>query len=359
MLKAKNLFTGKNVFLFLPLALSIFGLLMIFEASSVSALRDFNDKFYYLKHQVVWLFFGVISFFVFSFLDYRIWRKLSLPFFVLSIIFLVLVLIPGIGKTVYGGRRWIWLGIFRFQPAELAKLSLVIYISSLFEKKKRFLPFLVVVGLVLGLLLLEPDLGTAVIILSSVFSIYFITGVSYLQIAGIGIVAAILSPVLILFSSYRKERFFAFLKSSFSAEESSYHVRQVLLALGIGGFFGRGLGQSKQKFLFLPEVTTDSIFAIIAEEFGFLGSTLIIFLFVYLIVSGFKLALSCKDPFGQMLVVGITAYIGVQALINFASMVTLIPLTGVPLPFISYGGSSLLITLSSMGIIYNISKQQR
>ncbi|PIV01288.1 stage V sporulation protein E [Candidatus Shapirobacteria bacterium CG03_land_8_20_14_0_80_39_12] len=359
MLKVKKFFTGRNVFLFLPLTLSIFGLLMIFEASSVSALRDFGDKFYYFKHQMVWWFFGIVSFFVFSSLNFRIWRKLALVFFVLTIFFLVLVLIPKIGLTVYGGRRWISVGLFRFQPAELAKLSLIIYISSLFEKKKGLLPFLAVVGLVLGLLILEPDLGTAVIIIASVFSIYFISGVSFRQIAGMGVIAAVLSPALILLSSYRRERFFAFLKSFFSAKESSYHVRQILLALGTGGFFGRGLGQSKQKFLFLPEVTTDSIFAIIAEEFGFLGATLIIFLFVYLVVSGFKLAVSSKDPFGQMLTVGIITCVGVQASINFASMVTLIPLTGVPLPFISYGGSSLLITLSGMGIIYNISKQQR
>jgi len=360
MLRIKSSFlSGERLFLILPLALSIFGLLMIFEASSVSALRDFGDKFYYLKYQAIWLVFSLGAFFFFSFLDFRFLRRIALPFFMVSLFFLLIVLLPGVGKTVYGGRRWIWWGAIRFQPAELAKLSLIIYLSTLLEKKREFLPLVVIMGLVLGLLLLEPDLGTAIIIIGTAFSIYFVAGAPWWQIGGIVLLSFILAPILILVSPYRRERFFGFLKSAFSAQGAPYHVRQILLALGAGGVLGRGLGQSRQKFLFLPEVTTDSIFAIIAEEFGFLGAAGVILLFMILMLKGLKLAILSKDPFAQKLVVGVTACLGLQTIINLSSIVALIPLTGVPLPFISYGGSSLLVTLSGMGIVYNCSRTER
>lgn len=358
MLRIKSPFlSGERLFLILPLALSIFGLLMIFEASSVSALRDFGDKFYYFKYQAIWLVFSLGAFFFFSFLDFRFLRRIALPFFVASLFFLLIVLLPGVGKTVYGGRRWIWWGVIRFQPAELVKLSLIIYLSTLLEKRREFLPFVAIIGLVLGLLLLEPDLGTAIIIIGTAFSIYFVAGAPWWQIGGIVLLTFILSPILILISHYRRERFSGFLKSTFSSQEAPYHVRQILLALGAGGVLGRGLGQSRQKFLFLPEVTTDSIFAIIAEEFGFLGAAGLILLFMILMLKGLKLAILSKDSFAQKLVVGVTVCLSLQAIINLGSIVSLIPLTGVPLPFISYGGSSLLVTLSGMGIVYHISKE--
>lgn len=340
----------------LPIVLSIFGLVVIFDASAVSALHDFNDKFHYFRQQSIWLILSIFLFFLCSTIDYRFLKKIALPFFLINLVFLCLVLIPGLGKQVYGGRRWFQIGFFGFQPAELTKLSLVFYLSTLFEKRREFLPFLALVGVLLLLLLLEPDLGTAVIISATAFALYFVAGAPVGQIIIVFLLTAILGPLLIVFSPYRRQRLLAFLNSSFDVQGASYHIRQVLIALGSGGILGRGLGQSRQKFLFLPEVTTDSIFAIIGEEFGFLGATILIFILFFLVYRILKLAILVRDPFGKMLMVGIAFCLGLQILVNLGAMVALIPLTGVPLPFISYGGSSLLVSLAGMGIVYNVSK---
>lgn len=343
----------------LPIALSIFGLLIVFDASSISALRDFNNKFHYLKNQSVWFVFGLSLFFVFSILDYKVLRKIAFPFFISCLILLVLVLIPGLGKEIYGGRRWLQIGNFGFQPAELAKLSIIIYLSTIFEKKRDFWPFLVVISVILGLLILEPDLGTAVIVISSAFCLYFVAGApikNLLLISGLGLVVV---PLLIVLSPYRKQRLVTFLNSSFDTEGASYHVKQVLIALGSGGIFGRGFGQSRQKFLFLPEVTTDSIFGVIGEELGLFGSLILLSVLFFLVYRSLRLALLVKDPFAKMLVCGIAFCLGFQTVINLGSMVVLIPLTGVPLPFISYGGSSLVVSLAGMGIVYNISRSNK
>lgn len=360
MLKTKHSFQkGDKVLFFLPLALSVFGLLAIFDASSVSALRDFNDSFHYVKNQLVWLCLGVGSFLFFSKIKIDLLKKYALPFFVFNLILLVLVLIPGVGREVYGGRRWLPIGPWGFQPAELAKLSIIIYLSRLFERKKDLLPFATVVGVVLLLLMLEPDLGTAVVTVASAFCIYFVAGAEWKHLGILGAAALVIGPLLILLSPYRKARLLTFLNSSFDAQGASYHVRQVLVALGAGGLWGRGFGQSRQKFLFLPEVTTDSIFAIIAEELGFLGATILILILGFLVLRGLKLAARLNNPFEQMLTAGIISCVGTQVIVNLGAMVSLIPLTGVPLPFISYGGSSLLICLTGMGIVYNISKSEK
>lgn len=342
---------------FLPLALSFFGLLMILDASAIVALQDFGNRFYYVERQAVWFILGLFSLVFFSLIDPRLIKKLSFPFFLVSFFFLVLVLFPGLGQEVYGGRRWLDFGPLGFQPAELAKLSLILYLAALFERKREFLPFLSVTGLVLILLLLEPDLGTASIIISTAVCLYFVSGAPLKQISVITLFGLILGPLLILFSPYRKKRLLTFLNSSFDVQGASYHVRQALIALGSGGLFGRGLGLSRQKFHFLPEVTTDSIFAIFAEEFGFLGTLLLISVFVFLYYRGFKAAVKVKDDFSRLAAVGIIICLSLQTLINLGAMAALIPLTGVPLPFISYGGSSLLISLTGMGIVYNISRE--
>jgi len=357
MLKPKNnKISGDKFLLILPLVLSIFGLVVIFGASSVSALRDFGNKFHYLKNQSIWLALGMILFIFFSSIDYKILKKIALPFFFFSVFCLLLVLIPSLGRQVYGGRRWLQIGFFGFQPAELTKFSMIIYLATFFEKKKDFLPFLVIVGIVLGLLILEPDLGTATIVISTAFAIYFVAGAPLKKILTLSALSLITVPVLILLAPYRKQRLMSFLNSSFKADEASYHVKQILIALGSGGILGRGLGQSRQKFLFLPEVTTDSIFAIIGEELGFLGAFFLIFALFFLVYRSLRLALVVKDPFAKLLVTGIAFSIGFQAAVNLGAMVVLVPLTGIPLPFVSYGGSSLIICLAGMGIIYNISK---
>lgn len=347
---------GDRWLFFLPLALCTFGLLMIFNASSLIALQVFEDKFHFLKHQAIWMAIGFGAFIFMSHFDYRKLRALAFPGLLASLFLLFVVLIPGIGQEIYGGRRWLNLGFFGFQPAELAKLSLVIYLATLFEKRRELLPFLALTGLVLILILLEPDLGTATLLGATAFCLYFLAGAPMKEILMIGGAGAVVGPLLILLSPYRKKRLLTFLNSSFDPDGASYHVRQILIALGSGGIFGRGLGHSRQKFLFLPEVTTDSIFAIMAEEFGFLGSAALLFAFGFLLYRGIGVALRAKDKFGQLLVGGIVFYIGLQAIVNLGAMVALLPLTGVPLPFISYGGSSLLITLTGLGIVYNVSR---
>lgn len=358
MLKIKKVFFKESDrwFFFLPLALSIFGLFMIFDASSVAALADFGDKFYYLKHQSIWLVLGLVLFFFFAFLDYRFLKKIALPFLAVSLLFLLVVLFPGVGRQIYGGRRWLQVGPLGFQPGELIKLSLVIYLAAFFEKKRKLWPFLLIVAVSLVLLLLEPDLGTASVVVATAFCLYFVTGAALKEIAAFVGLGLIIGPLLIWFSPYRRQRLLSFFNSSWDAQGASYHVRQILIALGGGGIFGRGLGQSRQKFLFLPEVTTDSIFAVIAEEFGFWGASALIFAYLFLVFRGIKLAISLNDSFARLLVTGIIFFIGFQTLVNLGAMVALVPLTGVPLPFISYGGSSLLVSLSGMGIIYNISR---
>lgn len=353
--------TGDKYLFFLPLAISLFGVLIILNVSSVVAVADFQNKFYFFGRQFVSFILGTVLFLFFSFFNLRYLKKIALPLFLLNLVFLILVLLPGFGREVYGGKRWLQLGPIGFQPSETAKLSLVIYLSSLFEKKKVFLSFLFLCAIILFLVMLEPDLGTALIILFSACCLFFVSKASLKQILAMIFSGAAVIPLLVITSPYRKQRFVTFMNSFFNPniDKTSYHVKQILIALGSGGFWGRGFGQSRQKFLFLPEVATDSIFAVVAEEFGFLGALFFILTIVFLFYRGFLIALRAREPFDQMLAAGIVFFLSFQALINLASIVSLIPLTGVPLPFVSYGGSSLIVSLAGMGIVYNISRGQR
>lgn len=358
MLKKAAKFQGDKLLFFLPLVLSLFGLLMIFDASGVAALQDFKDQFYYLKMQSIWLSLGLILFIFFSWFDYQRLRKLALPGLILSLSFLIIVLLPGIGREALGGRRWLGIGNFVFQPAELTKLSLVIYLATLFEKRRELLTFFALISFIFLLLILEPDLGTAVIIVGTAFSLYFLAEAPMRHLVLMALFVLLIGPFLVLSSPYRKKRLLTFLNPLFEEQGASYHIRQALIAIGSGGFFGRGLGQSRQKFLFLPEVSTDSIFAVIAEELGLIGVTILLLAFIFLIYRGLKVASLAPDRFGQMLAGGIIFSLGFQTVINLSAMVSLVPLTGIPLPFISYGGSSLIVVLSGMGIVYNISKSK-
>lgn len=341
---------------FIPLFLCLFGLIMIYDSSAVAAINAFNNKFYFVERQCLWFMVGLVFLYFFSKFDYNNLKKIALPFLLINIILLILVLFPGMGKMIYGGRRWLQLGIIGFQPAELTKLSLIIYFSTLFEKRREFMPFIFLNAFLLLLLLMEPDMGTAFILFGSVLTIYFISGAPRKNMALIFGFGSILIPILIFLFPYRKQRFLAYINSLFNIQGASYHLRQILISFGSGGFFGRGFGQSRQKFLFLPEVTTDSIFAVIGEEFGFIGTAILVLVFVFFIYLGYKLAMRVEDEFGKMLAVGLVSMIALQTAVNMGAMVSLLPLTGVPLPFISYGGSSLVINLSAVGILYNISR---
>ena len=342
----------------LVLGLTVFGIVMVGNVSVVKAYQDFSDKFYYFRLQIYWALLGITAFIITSFLNYRFLKKVAVPLIIFSLIALILVLIPGLGIKVLGARRWLSFGSFSFQPAELAKLAFILYLSSFFAKKKNIWPFLAVLGVLVALIMLEPDLGTTVVLAATGLSLYFASGASLLTIGLIGIFGILSGAGLIFSSSYRKERLLTFFDPSRDPLGASYHIRQVLIAIGSGGLFGVGLGQSRQKYEYLPEVTTDSIFAVIAEELGFMGGLILLAAFLFLIWRGLKIAKEAPDEFGRLLAVGITAWIGFQALINLCSMVALVPLTGIPLPFISYGGSSLILALVAMGILVNISKQR-
>lgn len=339
--------------------LSLFGLLMIFEASAVLAHREFGDKYYFVKEQGKWLGVGAIVLLAFSVIDYHYLYTLAVPFIFFTIVFLGAVFVPGIGVKALGASRWVNLRFFSFQPAELAKLTLTIYLSAWFTSKEkgRLIAFLLLLFIVLGLVVLEPDLGTAVIIGGQALVLYFVSGSPishFLLLLPLGFLSLL---GLSIISPYRFKRLVTFFDPHTDPLGASYHIRQVLLALGVGGLTGVGLGKSRQKYLFLPEATTDSIFAIVGEEFGFLGVVVTILLFMFIIYQGYLTAKRAPDRFGRLLALGITSYFAIQTIVNLSAMVALLPLTGVPLPLLSYGGSSLVITLSGMGILLNISRQ--
>ncbi len=340
----------------LALGLTVIGVIMVGNASVVEAFRDFGDKYYYLKLQVQWAALGTLVFVLASFFHYRFLKKIAPILMLAAIILLAIVLIPGIGTQIAGARRWLSFGSFRLQPAELTKLAFVLYLAAFLTKKQKVFPFLFLSVLLVALIMLEPDLGTTVVVIASGLVVYFASGSPLWVILGFLVLGLLGGAGLIYSSPYRRERLLTFFNPGRDPLGASYHIRQILLALGSGGLLGVGLGQSRQKYEYLPAVMTDSIFAVIAEELGFVGGAVILFAFLLIIWRGFKIAQEAPDRFGRLLATGITAWIGLQALINLAAMAALVPLTGVPLPFISYGGSSLVVALAGMGILVNISK---
>lgn len=322
------------------------------------AIRDFGNQYYYLQEQTKWLILGLVIFFVFSLIDYRLWKKIAFPAMIGTIVLLCVVLIPGIGIKALGAKRWINLGFFVLQPAEFAKLSLIMYLSAWLSggKQQKLFSFLLLLGVFVGLIMLEPDLGTAMIITLTSLAMFFYSGAALQNFLLILPVIAMGATSLALFSPYRFKRLLTFFNPENDPLGASYHIRQAIIAIGSGGLFGLGLGQSRQKYEYLPEANTDSIFAIIGEEIGFVGCIALIAIYVFLLWRGFRVARRIEDPFGRNLALGIITWIGIQTTINISAMVALIPLTGVPLPFISYGGSSLIIILAACGILVNISR---
>lgn len=339
-------------------ALVVFGLLMVYDASAVKGLNDFKDSLYYIKQQLIWMMLGVFSLIFFSKFDYRKFRILAVPLLAFSLILLVAVFIPGLGVSGGGAHRWLRLGGITIQPAEIIKLTGVIYLAVLFEKKIKLIPFLVLVaGVTFVTAVLQKDLGSSAVFVFTTFAIYFAAGGAiwhFLLTIPAGIIAI---AALVLSSGYRSKRILAFLDPFSDPQGYTYHILQVLIALGSGGLLGLGLGHSRQKFAYIPEAHTDSIFGIIGEELGFVGGIFTIALFTILLLRGFKIAQNAQDSFGKILGLGLTSWLGIQAIINLSSMTSLLPLTGVPLPFISYGGSALVANLTAVGILLNISRQ--
>lgn len=353
--------------IFLVAVFVIFGFLMLSSASAPFALSKFDDSYHYVKKQFFpGLILGVFLFWIFSRLDYRILKKYSNHIFAAVLILLALVFVPGLGTTQGKGAHS-WLNIFGFslQPSEIAKLTLIIFLSAWLEYRTiamRFssfntlTKFLLILGLVSFLILLQPDIGTLSIIIFIGFLVYFVSGAPFVYFPVLGGAGLAGLYVLIKLAPYRAARLTAFLDPSADPQGVGYHINQALLAIGSGRFFGVGFGQSRQKFQYLPEVSADSIFAIMGEELGFIFCALFVAALVVFLIRGLKIASAAPDFFGKILATGIAGWLVFQAFINIASMLSLMPLTGLPLPFISYGGTALTTTLAACGILVNISK---
>lgn len=357
---------NNSMLLILVLALSLFGLLAIYSASSYMAEVNYGDAFFFVKKQAVGLVLGIIALIFFVHFDYHKLYKLRWYVLGVSILLLLLVFIPGIGKSNYGANRWIGIGGFSIQSSEVAKFGFVIfasaYISKNYDKMKTFkgmLPVLLAGGCICLLVLLEPNLSVTLCIGCVMLLMLFVGGVKLKYFALFLGGALLLLPILIIIEPYRLRRLVAFIDPWANPLEEGFQLIQSLYSLGSGGLFGTGLFNSRQKYLFLPFSESDFILSIIGEEFGFVGVLILCLVYILIIVEGIKIALKSKDRLGAYLAFGITSVIGVQMLINFAVVIGAIPPTGIPLPFISAGGSSLVVFLSAVGILLNISNNEK
>ena len=345
--------------------LVLVGIVMVFSSSAVYALEKYNDSYYFLKRQAVWCLLGTGVLLVVKKMDYRKLQQHTYPIMLATFLLLLAVMFPQVSKEVGGARRWLTLGGFSFQPSELAKFALVLFIAKSLVKRADklrdfaygYLPNLVVLGFFFVPILFQPDFGTAVIICMVTFTMLFVAGLrkKFLFLSVLALIPFIASAVLS--AEYRTRRIISFLDPWQDPSNAGFQAIQSFYAFGRGGYWGTGLGASHQKLFYLPEAHTDFIFSVIGEELGFLGTTAIVLLFSILIWRGFVTACRAKDPFGTHLATGLTLLIGFQAFINLGVTVGLLPTKGLTLPFISMGGSSMLITMLSVGILLNISEQ--
>lgn len=363
---SRNLKDMDTTFLVLLGVLVIFGLIALSSASSVIGyqLHD-GDTYWYLKHQLLYGgLIGGVAFFVMSKIDYHYWRQHAFSIAVVSIILLLAVFTP-LGFEALGARRWIAIGGFTFQPSEVVKLSFLIYLAAWLEKQGRqvhdthygFSPFMMMLGaLVLLIAIAQKDLGTTIVIAVISIVMYFIAGAPWKHLGAIFVGGVAAFFVLIKIAPYRAARLTTFLNPELDPQGIGYHINQALLAVGSGGFFGLGLGRSRQKFNYLPEVVTDSIYAIIAEELGFVVAFGLILLFLALTLQALRIAKGAPDAFGKYMAVGIATWIGFQAFVNIGAMLSLLPLTGITLPFISYGSTSMIMLMAAAGLLASISR---
>jgi cell division protein FtsW len=366
--KTESVHTADRLFLLAVGALSIIGLVMLSSASAVVSYAKFGNTYHYFLHQLIAVGIGAVLFYIFSKQDYRLWRRYALWALIASVLLLILVFIPGLRSEHGTARSWIIIFGQSFQPSELVKLSFLIYLATWLEAKKDHLkeatsgiiPLLGSLIIIGGLMLAQPDFGTLFIILFASFAAFFVAGgrVSHIIITVLlGIFA--LGLMFYTNSSYQSDRFRCYQDPSYDSQKECYQISQSLIAVGSGGWVGRGLGQSRQKFMYLPEVWGDSIFPIVAEEIGFIFSSLFLCLYGLLFYRGIKIARAAPDVYGSALAVGVVAWLAVQTFLNVGGMINLIPMTGVPLPFVSAGGSSIIATLMAMGILVNISKHSK
>jgi cell division protein FtsW len=343
------------------------GLVMIFSASSAQAYADHHDTAYYLKHQLVYLIAGLIVAFGAYSIDYRKLKAVAPYALVLCVLGLLAVLVPHVGVVVNGARRWIGAGMISLQPSEFAKLGLVLYLSAALATRgdritsltKGLFPLCVPVLIVTMAIFLEPDMGTASLIVFTAFAMFFAAGARLEHLIGIVLVTAPPAIATILARPYQRARIFAFLDPWKDPQNTGFHIVQSLLALGSGGFLGVGLGESRAKFFYLPEQYTDFIFSILGEELGLIGTVGVIVLFIVFVYRGIRIAIAAPDRFGFFLATGCTAMIAIQAFVNIGVVTSSWPVTGVPLPFISFGGSSLIVCLIAVALVMNVGRHRK
>jgi cell division protein FtsW len=340
------------------------GVVMVYSASAIVAADRFHDPYFFLKKQVFWALLGGASLWLMLRVDYRQLEGLVLPLLIVSVVLLVLVLIPPVGQAINGTRRWIRFGPVSFQPVELAKLTLVVYLAAFIARKgealadfwRGFLPPLAVAGMLGALVLAQPDLGNCLTLIALTFALLFLAGG---RLAHLGLILAPAVPLIaiaIWAAPYRLRRVTAFLDPWSDPRGSGFQIIQSSLAFGNGGVLGQGIGASKQKLFYLPESHTDFIFAILGEELGFVGAMTVVALFAVLVWRGLRIGLRAPEPFGAYLALGITLLIATQTLVNLGVVLGLLPTKGLPLPFVSFGGSALLVTMLSTGVLLNISQ---
>ena len=355
-----------KILFFTVIVLSLFGLMMIYSSSSVWALYKFNDSFHYFKYQLIFIIIGIITMIIMSKIDYKIYYKYSNKLLLISFILLILVLIPGIGSIRNGSRSWFGIGSLGIQPSELAKICLIIFTSHYLSNSSNYIknyfkgiiPILLITLIFFFLIMLQPDLGTGLILVISIIAILFISGVKlnfFITGGALGIIGIIL---LIIIAPYRMNRITSFIDPWKDPLGTGFQMIQSLYAIGPGGLLGNGYLNSIQKHFYLPEPQTDFIFSIITEEFGVVGAIIVVGLFILLFYRCIKISLNTSDSFSKYLSFGILFQLIFQAIMNLSVVVGLIPVTGVTLPFLSYGGSSLLVSMASIGILLNISKYQ-
>jgi cell division protein FtsW len=352
-----------DYFLFLVVVgLLGFGVVMVYSASAILATDRFHDTYFFLKKQCFWAALGLAVLWAVMGVDFRRWRPIVLPLLVVAVALLLLVL--PLGQEINGTRRWLRWGPISFQPTELAKLALVLYLADFLARRRDvivsfwrgFLPPLVVTGGMAALILRQPDLGSSVALVAVVGCVLFVAGARLWHMAVVGAAALPVIVMAVAGASYRLRRVFAFLDPWADPRGAGFQIIQSYLALGGGGLTGRGLGESKQKLFYLPEPHTDFIFAIVGEELGFVGAVVTVVLFGLLLWRGVRIALRVADPFGAYTAFGLTAMLATQALVNLGVVVGLLPTKGLPLPFVSFGGSSLLVAMVGVGIMLNISQ---
>jgi cell division protein FtsW len=355
------------IIVLMVVALTCFGVVMVYSASSVMATKKFHDGFYFLKRQGIYAFLGFAAMAVSMRIDYGVWRKAAVPVLLACLVLLVLVLIPGIGGSAGGSSRWIRLPGFSFQPSEMAKIAFIMYMAYSLDKKQDkvrffssgFLPYMVVLAVMLLLLLKQPDLGSSLTLGAVAMVMLFAAGTRLAYIFSMIMLALPFLYYAVMHVDYRRRRIMAFLNPWEDPMNTGFQIIQSWIAVGTGGVFGQGLGEGKQKLFYLPEAHTDFIFSVVGEELGFIGVMVIAAMFILLIHRGIRVALYAEDNFGRSLAFGITTLIGLEAFVNMAVVTGIFPTKGLALPFVSYGGSSLIITLFAVGILLNISSRVR